>query len=131
MTSNAINPFINGNETRPFEYEGGEALYTWCPYSYNLSTTLECNIIFFADNLEHARQVLIRAFEHVINANNDYDKTVDPERRHAAEFKSRNARQTERCLGYIEAINSGKADPTLAPRTQILKTAWAANDTIF
>jgi hypothetical protein len=125
MISNPATFFINGNDEREFTYEGGTTLYHWSPYDSGLSISHEANIIFFANDLAHARDVLRRLFEFWITCNK---MLIDNDRNQA--FSSNAAIKSQNRLldNYKSCIQ--EMEITLAPTNQIFMVGWACNDTI-
>lgn len=133
MVSNPATFFINGSQTRKFTYEGGNTLYHWSPHDSGLSTSMESNVMFFADSVDHARDVLRRLFEFWIECNEQYIKSQQ-------EYDKRNrvavndyhglssARAAEvRTLGrYLSVMDRMKLTPV--PTNQFYKVSWASND---
>lgn len=120
MISNPTKLYDDG-----FTYEGGSVLYHFCPYDQGLSKFLDCNVVFFADNDEHAKDVLVRMFEYVESSiMKRIDETKDDVSAYIREIP-------EDLKRYLEAVRSGRAKPQLAPTNQFYKVGWAANDTLF
>lgn len=110
MISNPVTYFINGNETRSFTYEGGEKLWHFAPSMYNNERYMGVNIIFFADDIEHAKDVLERMFTFALETNKS--EYIGLER-----FKT-----------ILDEKEKWIIVP--APTNQIYKVGWASNDTL-
>lgn len=123
--SNPATFFINGFEQRRFTYEGGSMLFNWCPYDSGLSTSMESNVIFFANDVDHARDVLRRLFEFWIECNDLYvkDKQRDQDRHSLRGNRESETRVLNRYLENIDQMKF-KAVPT----NQFFKVSWASND---
>lgn len=122
MLSNPVTVFVSGNEQKYFKYEGGEKLWHFSPRQCGLSTTMNTNVVFFADDGKHALDVLTRMFQFMIDG-------------YSVKYKSQNIKMDERRdrnLSYMEKIlsNKDKWIITLAPTDQFYKVGWASNDTI-
>lgn len=83
MISNPCTWFVNGHDKESFIYEGGKILYHFCPNDNGLEKHMTCNVVFFADNEQHALMVLARMLEFGIEKQKIYiasksDKS-DPE----------------------------------------------------
>jgi len=117
MISNPCTWFINGGETESFTYEGGTKLYHFSPYDNGLSSIMECNIIFLANDEKHALDVLKRMLKFRLTINEKY--------------KSSNSRNSECANEYLKAIEGGRAKVSLAPVNQFYQVGWAENDTIL
>ena len=132
MISNPASLFINGNEKDKFTYEGGTTLYHFSPHDNNLSNTMENNIIFFANNEEHAFDVLKRLCNFVINCEEKYlNHTTNKRQVHWREFSESSKMTAKKFHGYLEAIEENKIKLELAPINQIYIVGWASNDHIY
>jgi hypothetical protein len=119
MIGNPARFFINGSETRSFTYEGGSTLFHWSPYESGLSTSMESNVVFFANSEDHARDVLRRLFEFWVECNETYIKTTEDR------F---NSAETEALRHYLTIMDQMKISP--APVNQFYEVGWADNDTL-
>lgn len=81
---------------------------------------MEMNVVFFADDGEHALDVVERMIKFMLNV--DYSKETHPE---VLEMKRA---QHNRYLHLLD--NKEKWIVTLAPKNQVYKVGWAANDTV-
>lgn len=118
MISNPARFFINGNNDRQFTYEGGSTLFHWSPNLSGLSSSMESNVIFFANDEDHARDVLRRLFEFWIEHNELYVKSILPER---DRYSSRN--------GEIRVLRD-YLNIERAPTNQFYQVGWACNDNL-
>lgn len=114
MISNPCTWFINGNETESFTYEGGTKLYHFSPYDNGLSSTMECNIIFLANDEKHALDVLKRMLEFRI-----------------ARLTKESGGNPGDANEYLKALKDGRVKIYEAPSNQFYKVGWAENDTIL
>jgi|ERR1041385_57439 hypothetical protein len=121
MISNPVTFFINDHETRSFTYEGGSKLFHWSPYESDLSKSMECNVVFFANDEDHARDVLRRMFEFWINCNNLYRKST-------RDIHSVNLTETRRLKSFLREMDKMRIE--LAPINQFLEVGWASNDNL-
>jgi len=127
MISNPVRFFINGSDTRSFTYEGGSRLFHWSPYENGLSKSMECNVIFFANDEDHARDVLRRMFEFWIECNDLYLKSkhgID----NYSNLSDHRVAETERLKSYLRNIDETKVQ--LAPVDQLFEVGWACNDSL-
>jgi len=116
MISNPCNWFINGDETESFTYEGGTKLYHFSPYDNGLSSSMECNIIFLANDEKHALDVLKRMLKFRLAIDEKYKSSCG---------NPGDANE------YLKAIEAGLAKVSLAPVNQFYRVGWAENDTIL
>lgn len=132
MISNPVNFYLNSATDRDavFTYEGGTKLYHFSPYDNNLSNSLENNVIFFANDEKHAKDILLRMFKFVVDiqvlkASNHKIKKYDP---HSLEFSELATKTAKRFQEYIDKLDLIKV--TEAPMNQFYKVGWACNDTL-
>ena len=126
MISNPARFFINGSEDRQFTHEGGAKLFHWSPYESDLSNSMESNVVFFADSMDHARDVLRRMFEFWIECDELYLASKKNERYDHHGFMD--ARRTEITTLRFFLKNLSKMSITEAPTNQFYKVGWACND---
>lgn len=125
IVSNPATFFINGQDARSFTYEGGAMLFHWSPYASGLSTSMESNVIFFANDVDHARDVLRRLFEFWIKCNTKYVKYKHNQNdRHGL---AANAESEIKVLNHYLA-NMGQMVISEVPTNQFYKVSWASND---
>jgi len=122
MICNPARFFINSSEDRRFTYEGGSRLFHWSPNDSGLSETMESNVIFFADDESHARDVLRRLFEFWIECNDLYKKSQQDG------LDARTSEESATLRYYLK--NMGSMQVTLAPTNQFYQVTWAWNDTL-
>lgn len=116
MISNPVK-FGYCESEKQFTYEGGKQLFHFSPHDNNLSTTMENNLIFFADDETHALKVLEKMFKFTI--------------KHAVEEKGVFSKGTsERFSEYLTALRAGKLKVKPAPMNQFYEVGWASNDTV-
>lgn len=131
MISNPATFFTSGGTQKSFTYEGGSTLYHFSPNDNNLSTSMENNVIFFANDESHGLEVLLNMLQFAIDCKAEYiAKKSGSEDIHSEEFLERAKEEMKRFQMYIEAINQGKVKLTLAPTNQFYMVAWACNDTL-
>ena len=131
MISNPCSWFINGNEMEKFTYEGGKLLFHFSPYDNGLRNDFSCNVIFFANDPEHARDVLKRMLQFRINVAKKYIDGLNLSRHHAEEFHTRVKVAVSECKKYLKALDEGKIKLSLAPVNQFYRVGWGDNDTIL
>jgi len=122
MISNPATFFVDGNTELSFKYEGGNVLYHFSAKDSGLSTYNDMNIIFFANDKDHARDILSRMLSFKLGCLITY-RNQDPHK-NSIETATRIDKVTE----YLERISEWKF--TLTPRNQMFIVGWAANDTI-
>lgn len=138
MISNPCKWFINGNREAEFKYEGGKYLYHFCSAGKRnkvdtgwTDNYVRVNVIFFADSVEHARDVFKRMLETRLTAgekyvNNPMGRITEA---HAEEFKEQVDRECKDVREWLTKID--EAIFTLAPTNQLYVIGWADNDTIL
>lgn len=139
MISNPCEWFITGGDKRAFTYEGGLYLYHFdCSGSKRgkvetgwTGNWIPANVIFFADNPEHAKDVFKRMLEFRIETLKQY---IQYNRDNASgaytEYYLDKADDWyTRCKEWLTKID--EAVFTLAPTDQFFKVGWACNDTIL
>ena len=135
MISNYCSFFINGGERVSFTYEGGSTLFHFCPHDNQLESHLVCNVIFFANDEQHALVVLKRMFEFRIKAFETYSQNnKEYIEKYGYGFmqdheSSHNA-NVEMIKEWLKALMEGKIKVTKAPMNQFYKVGWASNDTL-
>lgn len=119
--------FISGSDEREFIYEGGSTLFAWSPYDSRLSTSMESNVVFFANDETHARDVLRRLFEFWIECNDLFLKSKhSKDDRHG--LSDRRACENRVLRRYLEMMEKMKITP--APTNQFYQVSWACNDNL-
>lgn len=122
MINNPASYFVDGNHTDEFSYEGGEKLFHFSPKLSGLSKSMEMNIIFFANDYTHAKEVLKRMFEFAIKC-------------YSTDYSSMHEDINDRRVGsknYYKRLleNEDKWIVIPAPTNHVMKVSWASNDTI-
>lgn len=132
MISNPISFFAGGSgrdSLRDFTYTPGHKLYHFSPNDNQLSNTMEHNLIFFANDEDHARQIFKDMCEFVLDCltaqAKHYRETRSPNNE---EFLVRDKYTFERFSIYLEKVDTIRF--TEAPINQFYKVGWAVNDTI-
>lgn len=123
MISNPCSWFATGGNSEDiveFIYEGGTYLYHFSPHDNGLSGTMETNIVFFANDEEHARDVFRRMLLCRLDCEEKFLK---------AEGSSHHRYGVSKAEGYLACIDDIKF--TLAPVNQFYVVGWACNDTIL
>jgi len=59
MLNNPCKYFVNGSDEKVFTHEGGPTLYHFSPRASGLSKFMEMNVVFFANDKEHAKRVVV------------------------------------------------------------------------
>lgn len=131
MISNPCTFFVSGNAQEKFTYEGGTTLFHFSPNDNSISSTMENNLVFFANNEDHALEVLKRMFQFAILCKAKYLKYLaDKKPVHWEEFYERAKKEEPRFSSYIKLIEEGKIKLTKAPSNQFFIVGWASNYTI-
>lgn len=127
MISNPATFFINESKAKSFTYEGGTTLFNWSPYDSKLSTSMESNVIFFANDITHAHDVLLRLFEFWISCNEQYvkHKRKSGDEHGLVEHREAEIRVLRRYVENIESMTIRQA-----PTNQFYEVGWASNDTL-
>lgn len=142
MISNPCSWFSGGGSfghVKEFTYEGGKYLYHFdCsgdkPTKVRTGWSgnhVSVNVVFFADSVEHARDILKRMLEfhqRCAEAQIQYYK-ADINSANAEEFLRGTDRSYKTCAEWLERIDEGIF--TLAPTNQLYVVGWAHNDTIL
>lgn len=133
MIANPATFFTSSSEYRSFTYEGGAKLFHWSPYGSGLSTSMESNVMFFANDVDHARDVLRRLLEFWIECNDLYiahEQESDKKRRVAVNdyhgFVSAKEAETRVLRRYLTVLDKMKFNEV--PTNQFYKVSWASND---
>ena len=132
MISNPVNCFISGSHAESFTYNGGDKLYHFSPFDNKLSDYMDCNIVLFANDEQHALSILRDMLQFVINCQAKYIQSAEQiKANHWMEFVSRAQESLKEASIYLDAIIGGKVVLSEAPKNQIYKIGWASNDTLF
>lgn len=128
-SSDNVVEFTYGPDDKP---ECGKYLWHFSPNLNNLSTSMENNIVWFADDVHSAMKILREMFEFRLECarkQSDYyrRKSANP---HAEEFYDNQKYVIDMFEGYLKAIDKKKLIITLAPTNQFFKVGWASNDTV-
>ena len=113
--ANNANIWINGSDQLYFTYEGGTTLYHFCPSNCGIFTGIVvCNIIFFADNEEHALDVIKRMLTFMQSQTYDGYRSDYVKKRIQEIFDQWD-----------------KVTVSLAPTNQVFQVSWAGNDDLI
>lgn len=102
---------------KSFTYEGGTTLYHFCPTSCGIfERHIPVNVVFFANDLKHAEDVLVRMLEYRIEC-----------------VKKQGPYGGVDSAYWAKDILAGRAKwiITPAPTNQFFSVGWADNDTIL
>lgn len=131
MISNPVTQYAGVGNRREFTYEGGTKLFHFSPHDNKLSETLENNVVFFANDEEHALDVLERMFTFMMECALGEEESYTNKRvAHAKEFQTSAGRRYVKFEGYLKALKKGKLKVSEAPTNQFYKVGWASNDTL-
>lgn len=130
--SNPCQWFATGgsyDDIKAFTYEGGKYLYHFSPHDSGISGFdhyMACNVIFFANDEAHAKNILERMFKFHQSCNEDYMKYKGY--KHDEILDRRNSNDN-----YVRIIlnEKDKWKVSLAPTNQFFVVGWASNDNIF
>lgn len=135
MISNPATFFIDNSNEREFTYEGGTKLFNWSPYDSGLSKSMESNVVFFANDVDHARDILRRLFQFWVECNDLYLQSQlksDKRKRVAVNdyhgLSAARAAETKTLKYYLSRIDQMVF--TEAPTNQFYKVGWACNDNL-
>jgi hypothetical protein len=132
MIGNPCNWFITGSDKVVFIYEGGSNLYHFSPHDNDLTISMECNIMFFANDEKHALDVLKRMLNFRIAVSKKYNSDkMNTGSVHSEYYIDESTRKAEKAQSWVDAIDAGKIKLSLAPKDQFFKVTWASNDTIL
>jgi len=134
MINNPCRWWLSNSRIESFTYEGGRFLYHFSPHDNGLSTSMDTNVVFFANNDNHALDVLRRMLEFrlsVIKERLKYDKSKTYKDAVDEMLIERHEYCESRTFKYLQAVVEGKVKLTLAPGNQFFKVGWADNDTIL
>jgi hypothetical protein len=130
MISNPASFFVTGSKTEEFVYEGGTTLYHFCPGDDGLSEAMNCNVVFFANSVSHAFDVLRRMFEFAIESSMKYIVSMDMDE-YDVELQLKYVEsRIEMFRSYLKALDDGRVTVSAAPMNQFYKVGWAFNDRI-
>lgn len=120
MISNPCNYFVNGHSTEAFTHEGGLVLYHFSPKDCELSSNAEMNVIFFANDKEHAKRILVRMLRFKLACL-------------AKKVKSKDTMEVYPIVCKINQVkhlleNQHRWKFSLAPTNQFYLVGWACND---
>ncbi len=122
MISNPCAWFENGNKRRAFTYEGGSKLFNFSPYDSGLSTSMEMNLLFHADDEAHAEGVLERMIQFALETTKRYEQSCGTASNWANRY---------RVGRYTKLLaNKDKWVFTEVGDTQMFLVGWAENETI-
>lgn len=128
MINNPCSWFANGgsyNNLKRFEYEGGSKLYHFSP-DIKIDKLFDhwrpINLIFFANDEEHAKDVIKRMLEFRIKCRTEHEAYAGTDYTRSEEMRT----LPELLLSKID-----KWTITLAPTGQFYQVGWAINDNIL
>lgn len=128
MISNPVSVFSTGgssDDKKSFVYEGGSKLFHFSPKDNGLSTVRDNNVVFFANDADHAKDVLTRMVKFTIECATQFQKYCDGSGQH-----NHNSEMLPKFEAYLKHIEGGKAQIVEAPMNQFYIAGWASNDTI-
>jgi len=118
MISNPCKYFVNGHDQKAFTYEGGHTLFHFSPKSSGLSSHMEMNLVFFANNQEHAKRVVVSMLRFKLKCLEEYEQSPSDNLRYGEMEKVRHL-----------LVNQSKFKITKASTDQFYLVGWADNDT--
>ena len=128
MISNPVKLFATGGgsqDQKEFTYEGGTKLFHFSPHDNGLTNSMENNLVFFANDLDHAKDVLKRMVQFCVDCENEYDAYSKKNNSYNHHIGTK-----ERFEGYLKHIEEGKMVLTEAPTNQFYIVGWASNTTV-
>lgn len=135
MISNPCAWFSGGGSSDDqvrFTYEGGAYLYHFSPHDNGWSGTMENNLLFLADDEEHARDVFKRMCRFSMGAlrrqSNYYSGSNLTKMPHTEEFHIRIRSTYSKFEFYLAHADEAKF--VRAPTNQFYLVGWADNDTL-
>ena len=128
MISNPCTWFIDGYSEKQFTYEGGSTLYHLHLHTYRI-----INIVFLANDINHAKDVVKRMFQFRLECAKEYQNYIEKKEEfdHKHEFKSENERIIEFVEQVLGMIERGEITIDVALTNQMYIVGWAHNDTIL
>ena len=124
MISNPAKFFVTGNDEETFTYEGGKNLWHFSPKMSGLSSSMEMNIILFADNHKHALQIIEDMLIFGLSCHIKYlqSQGLLEEQTRRGQYKK----------NYYKKLLEAKDKWIVIPvkKNQVFKVSWASNDTI-
>ena len=129
MISNPATFFTTGSKQESFTYEGGSTLFHFSPHDNGLSRVMDNNIIFFANDKQHALDVLRRMFEFAIKC--EYKRLgIKMQGDEAKYIAPATHDRANKWAAYLKALNENKVKVKRAPTNQPFIVGWASNDTL-
>lgn len=132
MISNPCRYFATGgnaSDQKDFTYEGGSKLYHFSPTDSGIwRGHHSMNVVFFANDLEHAKDILRRMLNFRIECGKEYLMSKGGGI-HREEFEN-NCRERMK-MAYEVIENEEKWLIVEAPMNQFYTVGWASNDTIL
>lgn len=122
--ANPVNEFIDGNNQRAYTFKAGAKAYHFSPNASGLSQVMDCNILFFADDEDHAREILKGMFEHIIDCLEKLEASERGKNSYRGESGTKGV-----AAKYLAGIDQWVI--TEASLDQIFKVSWADNDRVL
>ena len=131
VISNPSSVFVAGGETEEFMYEGGTTLYHFCPNDNGLSQNMTFNIIFLADSLSHAGNILRRLLLWYIDTTEESRVyKVQAGDRWTEVWETQALEKIATYETWLAALDANLIKLEPAPTNQVYKVGWASNDTL-
>lgn len=130
MNSNPCTYFTTGSDSESFTHEGGKTFYNFSSYGSGISEFMDYEVNFFADSVEHAKDILTRALKFKAYCARKMIK--DAETRIDTYNSALSISRAKRDIEGVEELLAGKDKWLIeeAPTNQLFKASWACNDTI-
>jgi hypothetical protein len=117
--------FVTGSDVVAFRHAGGTKLYHFCPYDNGLSDHMDHTICFFANDDNHALDVLEQFYAFLVDAEERY-RTYRKNQSHVDEdLLSSHAYRYNKNKKYLNAIREGKVNPKMVPTDFVFSVEWA------
>jgi hypothetical protein len=125
MISNPISFHTGSGTNKEFTYEGGNKMYHFSPKENGFTKTMENNMAFFANDEEHAKEVLGKMLKFSIECSKAYQEHCD----NSSTFNPKRD-MLGRLELYLQKLEANELKISEAPMNQFYMVPWACNDTI-
>lgn len=123
MISNPAVRWVDGQDQQ-YTYEGGNTLYNFQPADCGLSNYRECNLLIWADSPAQAVAEVVKMFQWFIES--EHLTTIKSNCAETNHYRDHKLSKVKEWLSQSEKIKVIQV-----PKNQMLKTAWASNDTFI
>lgn len=93
---------------------------------------MDNNLVFWANDPIHAKDVLKRMIEFVIDVKFEriLNHLSDGRRAHRTYLLSCSAKTIQKFSSYLQALDNNQIELSIVPTNQFMKVSWASNDTV-